>query len=131
MHRQLPRPEQVQLIGSLPYAQLLEYLRSSLALLSASTEEGFDYPVLEAKAEGTPTLISDIPVHREFHQDSSLFFPVDDDGGALADHVIACLQDRGLWTQLSQGGYALAKRLSTAAQVASIEDQFRQLCRSV
>ena len=46
--------------------ELLEYLRSSLALLSASTEEGFDYPVLEAKAEGTPTLISDIPVHREF-----------------------------------------------------------------
>ena len=131
MHRQLTRPEQVQLIDALPQAKLLEYLRSSLALLSASTEEGFDYPVLEAKAEGTPTLISDIPVHREFHQDSSLFFPVDDDGGALADHVIACLQDRGLWTQLSQGGYALAKRLSMAAQVASIEDQFRQLCRSI
>ena len=109
MHRQLPRPEQVQLIDALPQAKLLEYLRSSLALLSASTEEGFDYPVLEAKAEGTPTLISDIPVHREFHQDSSLFFPVDDDGGALADHVIACLQDRGLWMQLSQGGYALAR----------------------
>ena len=131
MHRQLPRPEQVQLIDALPQAKLLEYLRSSLALLSASTEEGFDYPVLEAKAEGTPTLISDIPVHREFHQDSSLFFPVDDDGGALADHVIACLQDRGLWMQLSQGGYALAKRLSMAAQVASIEDQFRQLCRTI
>ena len=131
MHRQLPRPEQVQLIDALPQAQLLEYLRSSLALLSASTEEGFDYPVLEAKAEGTPTLISDIPVHREFHQDSSLFFPVDDDGGALADHVIACLQDHGLWTQLSQGGFALAQRLSVAAQVASIEDQFRQLCRTI
>ena len=55
MHRQLPRPDQVQLIGALSHAQLLNYLRSSLALLSASTEEGFDYPVLEAKAEGTPT----------------------------------------------------------------------------
>ena len=131
MHRQLPRPEQVQLIDALPQAQLLEYLRSSLALLSASTEEGFDYPVLEAKAEGMPTLISDIPVHREFHQDSSLFFPVDDDGGALADNVIACLQDHGLWTQLSQGGCALAQRLSVAAQVASIKDQFRQLCRTI
>ena len=130
LHRQLPRPEQVQLIDALPQAQLLQHLRSSLALLSASTEEGFDYPVLEAKAEGTPTLISDIPVHREFHQDSSLFFPVNDDGGVLADHVIACLQDRSLWTQLSQAGYALAQRLSVEAQVASIEDQFRQLCRT-
>ena len=42
MHRQLPRPDQVQLIGALSHAQLLNYLRSSLALLSASTEEGFD-----------------------------------------------------------------------------------------
>ena len=108
--------------------QLLEHLRSSLAVLSASTEEGFDYPILEAKAEGMPTLISDIPVHREFHQRSSLFFPVDDDGGVLADHVIACLQDRQLWTQLSQTGYALAQRLSLDAQVASIDEQFRQLC---
>ena len=130
LHRQLPRPEQVQLMDALPQAQLLQHLRSSLALLSASTEEGFDYPVLEAKAEGTPTLISDIPVHREFHQDSSLFFPVEDDGAALADHVIACLQDRSLWTQLSQAGYALAQTLSVQAQVASIEDQFRQLCRT-
>ena len=77
-----------------------------------------------------PTLISDIPVHREFHQDSSLFFPVDDDGGALADQVIACLQDRSLWTQLSKAGYALAQRLSVEAQVSNIEDQFRQLCRT-
>ncbi len=130
MHRQLPRPEQVQLIDALPQAQLLQQLRSSLAVLSASTEEGFDYPVLEAKAEGMPTLISDIPVHREFHQGSSLFFPVDDDGGALADHVIACLQDRGLWKQLSQAGYALAQTLSVDAQVARIENQFCQLCRT-
>ena len=130
MHRQLPRPEQVQLIDALPQAQLSQQLRSSLAVLSASTEEGFDYPVLEAKAVGMPTLISDIPVHREFHQGSSLFFPVDDDGGALADHVIACLQDRGLWKQLSQGGYALAQTLSVDAQVARIESQFCQLCRT-
>ena len=44
--------------------------------------------MLEAKAEGIPTLISSIPVHREFHAESSLFFPVDDDGTALARHLI-------------------------------------------
>ena len=131
MHRELPRPEQVQLIDALPQAQLLKHLRSSLALLSASTEEGFDYPVLEAKAVGIPTLISDIPVHREFHHDSSLFFPVDDDGSALAEHVISCLQDRALWAQLSRAGFVLAQKLSVEAQVASIESQFSQLCRTV
>ena len=130
MHRELPRPEQLQLIDSLPQAQLLQHLRSSLALLSASTEEGFDYPVLEAKAEGIPTLISDIPVHREFHQDSSLFFPVDDDGSTMAEHVMSCLQDRDLWPQLSRAGFALAQKLSVQAQVESIESQFSQLCRT-
>ena len=130
LQHDLPRPEQVELIDALPPVQLVDRLRSCLALVSASTEEGFDYPVLEAKAEAIPTLISDIPVHREFHQGSSLFFPVDDDGGALADHVITCLQDRSLWMQLSQAGFALAQRLSVDAQVASIEDQFRRLCRT-
>lgn len=130
MHRELPRPEQLQLIESLSQAQLLQHLRSSLALLSASTEEGFDYPVLEAKAEGIPTLISDIPVHREFHQDSSLFFPVDDDGSTMAEHVMSCLQDRDLWPQLSRAGFALAQQLSVQAQVESIESQFSQLCRT-
>ena len=130
MHRELPRPEQLLLIDSLPQVQLLQHLRSSLALLSASTEEGFDYPVLEAKAEGIPTLISDIPVHREFHQDSSLFFPVDDDGSTMAEHVMSCLQDRDLWPQLSRTGFALAQKLSVQAQVESIEHQFSQLCRT-
>ena len=127
MHRQLSRPQQVELIDALPQSQLLQYLRSSLALISASTEEGFDYPVLEAKAEGTPTIISDIPVHREFHESSSLLFPVDDDGSILANHVIACLRDRCKWLQLSRSGFELAQTLSLEAQVASIDDQFRCL----
>ena len=78
LHRQLPRPEQVQLIDALPQAQLLRHLRSSLALLSASTEEGFDYPFW---SQASTHLISDIPVHREFHH---RLFSVDD-GAALAD----------------------------------------------
>ena len=131
MHCQLPRPKQVELIDSLPKAQLLQHLRSSLALLSSSTEEGFDYPVLEAKAEGIPTLISDIPVHREFHEGSSLFFPVDDDGEALAVQVIAFAKDRSLWSQLSKASIDLAHHLSVKTQVASINDQFHHLCRTI
>ncbi len=127
LHRQLPRPEQVELIDGLPKDQLVACLRSSLALLSASTEEGFDYPVLEAKAEGIPTLISAIPVHREFHADSSLFFPVDDDGTALAGHLIDLRRDQTLWKDLSQRGLALARSLSLERQVEAIRAQIRTL----
>ena len=127
LHRQLPRPEQVELIEMLPQEQLVDCLRSSLALLSASTEEGFDYPVLEAKAEGIPTLISSIPVHLEFHADSSLFFPVDDDGTVLARHLIDLCRDPVLWGDLSQRGLALARSLSVERQVEAISDQIKAL----
>ena len=127
LHRQLPRPEQVELIEELPKDQLVTCLRSSLALLSASTEEGFDYPVLEAKAEGIPTVISDIPVHQEFHAESSLFFPVDDDGTVLAGHLIDLCRDQTLWRDLSQRGLVLARSLSVECQVEAISAQIRAL----
>ena len=127
LHRQLPRKEQVELIDGLSQEQLVSCLRSSMALLSASTEEGFDYPVLEAKAEGIPTVISSIPVHQEFHADSSLFFPVDDDGRALAQHLIDLCQDQVLWGDLSQRGLALARSLSVERQVEAISSQIKAL----
>jgi glycosyltransferase involved in cell wall biosynthesis len=123
LHRALPRPEQVLLIPALSEVELRSHLRTSLALVSASLEEGFDYPVLEAKAEGLPTLLSDIPVHREFHQDSSWFFPVDDDGAVLASHLQTLLGDRLAWRQLSQAGYALAQQLTLERQQAQIAEQ--------
>ncbi|NKB73959.1 MAG: glycosyltransferase [Synechococcus sp. s2_metabat2_7] len=117
---QLPRPDQVQWVASLTREELLSQLRSSLALVSASTEEGFDYPVLEAKAEGIPTLISDISVHREFHNSSSLFFPIDDSGESLASHLKALCSGDSTWKQLSTQGYALAQSLSVERQQAAI-----------
>ena len=105
-------------------------VRASMALLSASREEGFDYPVLEAKAEGIPTLISDIPVHQEFHSESSLFFPLDDDGTALARRVIDLCREPALWWQLSLSGLKLARSLSVDRQVDSIRAQIRALAQS-
>ena len=123
----LPRPDQVELINALSHAELLAVIRSSMALLSASVEEGFDYPVLEAKAEGIPTLISDIPVHREFHSESSLFFALDDDGVALARRVIDLCQESVLWRQLSLRGLELVRSLSVERQVEAISAQIRAL----
>ena len=117
---QLPSPNQVHWVESLTREELLSQLRSSLALVSASTEEGFDYPVLEAKAEGIPTLISDISVHREFHNSSSLFFPIDDNGEILAAHLKALCSGDSTWKQLSTQGYAMAQSLSVERQQAEI-----------
>ena len=119
LHRQLPRPEQVELIEELPKDQLVTCLRSSLYQFPLDTEEGFDYPVLEAKAEGIPTVISDIPVHQEFHAEL-LFFPVDDDGTVLAGHLMDLCRDQTLWRDLSQRGLVLARSLSVECRVEAI-----------
>ena len=127
LHSALPRPEQVELITSLPQSEMFAVVRESMALLSASTEEGFDYPVLEAKGEGIPTLISDIPVHREFHSESSLFFAPDDDGTGLARSVIDLCRERSLWSHLSVCGLELARSLTLKRQVDAITDQINDL----
>lgn len=127
LQNRLTRPNQIVMINHLPYDELLLLLRSSIALVSASTEEGFDYPVLEAKAEGIPTLISDIPVHTEFHSDSSLFFPPDDDGTIFARHVISLCNDTALWGQLSSSGLKLAHSLSLSRQVTEINSLINSL----
>ena len=124
---ELPRPNQVQLIDSISHLDLLTYLRSSLALISSSSEEGFDYPILESKAEGIPTVVSDISVHREFHDGTSLFFPGDDNGIHFANHIISLIRDTSLWSMLSQDGFSLAKRLSISCQQSAIRRQLDDL----
>jgi glycosyltransferase involved in cell wall biosynthesis len=125
--RRLPRPCHVQFVPSLDAPELLQHLRQSLALISASVEEGFDYPVLEAKAVGLPTVISDIAVHREFHKGSSLFFPPHDDGSVLASHLQQLRTDQRAWQHLSEAGYHLAQQLSVAVQ----RDRIRELISAV
>jgi glycosyltransferase involved in cell wall biosynthesis len=125
--RRLPRPSHVHFVPSLDAPELVQHLRQSLALISASIEEGFDYPVLEAKAVGLPTVISDIAVHREFHQGSSLFFPPHDDGSVLASHLQQLRTDQQAWQHLSEAGYHLAQQLSVTVQ----RDRIRELISAV
>lgn len=110
----------VQLLASVPEPELQRLLASAFALVSTSLMEGFDYPVLEAKALGVPTLISAIPVHLELHQGSSLLFASGDDPQGLQDAMLQLADDPRLWAQLSQAGRACAEALSLERQVAAI-----------
>ena len=127
MRRALPRPEGLELIRQLDSAQLMAMLRSSLALVSASLDEGFDYPVLEAKAEGIPTLLSHIPVHTEFHAGSSLFFPATGGEERFAFELSRLLTDTKLWSELSFSGCELASSLSLTHQQNSLNAQIAEL----
>lgn len=48
-------------------------LRSATALVTASRDEGFGIPVVEAMTHGTPVVISDIAIFREIGGEAALF----------------------------------------------------------
>ena len=125
--KKLPKPNQIKLIESLDYNKLVDFIRSSYALISASKEEGFDYPILEAKAEGIPTLISDIKVHREFHENTSLFFSIDNGPLPFCFMLNSILKDNSLWSELSSSGYKLAQEMTVKKQADHILNTLNNL----
>jgi glycosyltransferase involved in cell wall biosynthesis len=88
----------------------LELLRGATALVTASREEGFGIPVVEAMAAGTPVVVSDIPVFHEVGGDTALYFPPDD-ADALARAVLA-LERPGEWERRSAMAYDTAAEFS-------------------
>lgn len=72
-----------------------EALASATALVSASRQEGFGIPLVEAMAEGTPIVVSDIPVFHEIGGDVAEYFDPSDPA-ALAAAVMR-LEQPGEW----------------------------------
>lgn len=79
-------------------------LDSAVALLSASADEGFGLPVLEALARGTPVVVSDIPAHREVAGAAGRFVPRGDPAGIARS--VRDLEDAATWAEAS----AVARR---------------------
>jgi glycosyltransferase involved in cell wall biosynthesis len=78
------------------YARLLS---GATALVTASLNEGFGLPLVEAMASGTPVAVSDIPIFREIGADAAVFFdPHSPESFAAAIHE---LEDPAVWKKRS------------------------------
>jgi glycosyltransferase involved in cell wall biosynthesis len=64
-------------LGLIPFDDVLALNAGAMALLNPSKFEGWASSVEEAKALGTPMILSDIDVHREQQPDASFFGPND------------------------------------------------------
>ena len=64
--------------------ELTHAYRRAAGVITCSTGEGFNLPIVEALREGCPVFASDLTVHREVGRAFASYFPLDDPG-RLAD----------------------------------------------
>jgi glycosyltransferase involved in cell wall biosynthesis len=78
------------------YSQLLS---AATALVSASRDEGFGIPLVEAMSVGTPIVVSDIDIFHEIGGSAALFARSDDPQD-FAQHILS-LEQPGQWLNRS------------------------------
>jgi glycosyltransferase involved in cell wall biosynthesis len=76
-----------------------DLLRRATALVTASRDEGFGIPLVEAMGLGTPVVASDIPVFREVGGDAAAYVPPDDVAGFV--RAVRELDDPAVWAARS------------------------------
>lgn len=76
LERSPPVLRHVHEVSGLGDRQVASLIRGATALLSPSFAEGYNLPVIEALALGTPVIASDIPVHRELAAGARLLDPL-------------------------------------------------------
>jgi glycosyltransferase involved in cell wall biosynthesis len=119
----------VKLLGYVPDQQLDALYRDALALTCVSREEGFAFTPLEAIANGTPAIVSDLPVFAETLGDGALRVPPGN-ADALADALLRLERDRALRARLVAAGRAAAGRLSWTRAAARTREVLAEAARS-
>ncbi|GAB3123021.1 glycosyltransferase [Glaciibacter psychrotolerans] len=130
--------ERARLSALAPQAELIfhngasdeEYvatLRSATALVTASLDEGFGIPLVEAMGLGIPVIVSDIPIFTEIGGDAALFFDP-----TLPDSLIDAVQELmrpGVWAARSQLSIARAQKFTWRASATTLFSLLKETVR--
>ncbi|WP_382305529.1 glycosyltransferase family 4 protein [Herbiconiux sp. UC225_62] len=95
-------------------------LQQATALVTASLDEGFGIPLVEAMGYGTPVVVSDIPVFREIGGEAALYAPARDAARFAA--TVARLEQPAEWRRRSLASRAQAETFSWAASARAIAE---------
>lgn len=119
--KQLNLQNRVHFLGFLSEEALIACYQQARLFITASKDEGFNIPPLEAMACGVPVVCSSISVHLELFEDSAFFFnPNSVD--LLHVTVEHALREQAKTNALVEHGFAKVKQLTwhnTAKNVAS------------
>ena len=99
-------------------AEYVELLQSSTALVSASLDEGFGIPLVEAMGFGVPVVVSDITIFHEIAGEAGLFFTPTDAAAFVT--AIESLEAPGEWLARSEAGTAQAATWSWQNSAAQL-----------
>jgi glycosyltransferase involved in cell wall biosynthesis len=106
----------------------LEYaneLAGAFALVSASKDEGFGIPLVEAMEHGIPLVLSDIPIFREIGQDAALYF--DPSSPEQFAKQIRKLEEKGKWGEVSSRSRERGRFFDWNKSATKLLDVLRQL----
>jgi glycosyltransferase involved in cell wall biosynthesis len=106
----------------------LEYadeLAGAFALVSASKDEGFGIPLVEAMEHGIPLVLSDIPIFREIGQDAALYF--DPSSPEQFVNQIRKLEETGKWGEVSSRSRERGRFFDWNKSATKLLDVLRQL----
>ena len=108
--------------------EYMDALRSATALVTASRDEGFGIPVVEAMAHGTPVIVSDIPIFREIGGEAALFASPDSPAEFAAR--IRELSDPRVWSKRSKLVTSQSKQFEWARSAGVLLDVLSEVGRA-
>jgi glycosyltransferase involved in cell wall biosynthesis len=105
--------------------EYVSLLSEATALVSASRDEGFGIPVIEAMQLGTPAVISDIEIFREIGGEAARYFDPEQPT-QLADRIRE-LEAPGQWTIASEQSVSQARKFSWENSADALLEQIKRL----
>lgn len=111
--------------GGVSDEEYRQILRESLVLATASFDEGFGIPIVEAQSQGIPTVISDIEIFHEIGADAARYF--DPSKPSQLVEAIRGLQNESEWQAASRASLKNASRFSWDASAQALLDYLEAL----
>lgn len=124
-----PGPDaDVAVLGPIPDADMPTLFHAADLLAFPSEREGFGLVVLEAQAAGLPTVVSDLPVLREFLADGrDCRMVLVDDVDGLAGALAEVIHDDDLRARIAAGGRTTAARFTWQAAAVAHERAYARI----
>jgi glycosyltransferase involved in cell wall biosynthesis len=100
----------VQFENGVSEAEYHQWLIKAQALVTASKDEGFGIPVIEAMERGTPAVVSNLDIFQEIGSDAAMYFnPANSQ--SFADQINS-LADSDCWRNASKKSISQASKFS-------------------